>query len=88
MKKYLDSFLINIICAIVIVLSMLFSEKSLFENYNALDDIFYGIFCAIGGSFLGETIKVLVVRKHYNWKDLLIGSILGLILSFLIFYLV
>ena len=85
MLKFYDSFLTNMFFAALIVLVMFFSESLLVINYSAMYDLLYGAFCAVGGSFLGETIKVLTLGRYYNWKHLLIGAPIGLILAYIIF---
>ena len=43
-----------------------------------------GVFAALGGSLLGEFIKILICKTDFNKKQYFIGSAVGLVLGIIL----
>ena len=58
MKKIFDSFLVNAIVVMAVVLYMLVEEQRLYSGHAMTEDLLYGGFLALGGSFLAEVERL------------------------------
>ena len=83
MKKIFDSFLVNAIVVMAVVLYMLVEEQRLYSGHAMTEDLLYGGFLALGGSFLAEVEKVIFVRKVESWSKCfwqwLAGAVVGFV---------
>ena len=79
MKKWFDNFVVNALIAMVVVLYMLVEEQRLYPGHPLTEDLLYGGFLALCGSFLAEIGKIVFVRKGYNWWQWLAGAVVGFV---------
>lgn len=78
-KKWFDNFVVNAIVVMVVVLYMLVEEQRLYPGHAMTEDLLYGGFLALCGSFLAEIGKIVFVRKGYNWWQWGVGAVVGFV---------
>ena len=83
MKKWFDNFVVNALIAMVVVLYMLVEEQRLYPGHPLTEDLLYGGFLALCGSFLAEIGKIVFVRKVESWSKCfwqwLAGAVVGFV---------
>ena len=85
MKKWFDNFVVNALIAMVVVLYMLVEEQRLYPGHPLTEDLLYGGFLALCGSFLAEVAKVIFVRKidkDNKWRcfwQWAVGAVVGFV---------
>ena len=82
MKKFFDSFLVNAIVAMLVVLYMLYDEQRLYPGHPLIGDLAYGVFLSVAASLLAETAKILLLKRGCNWWHTAIGAVTGCVLAF------
>jgi len=73
-KKIYDSWFTNALFATGAVLMGLYGDFALIPS-----DICYGVFLGAAGSFLGEVIKKLTLKRDWTSKGMIIGAPIGAI---------
>lgn len=80
MKEVVNTWITNAFFALIAVIGVVFQEAAISASF-LMPAIGIGIFAALGGSLLGEFIKILVCKTDFNKKHYFIGSAVGLVLG-------
>jgi len=83
MKKIINTWVTNAFFALIAVIGVVFQEAAISSSF-LMPAIGIGVFAALGGSLLGEFIKILICKTDFNKKQYFIGSAVGLVLGIIL----
>ena len=83
MKKIFETCVLNVVFAIIAALGVVYQEFVI-GIAPVSGTVMLGLIGAIGGSMLGEAINCIATGKKISWKNLGIGTVIGLVAAIVI----
>lgn len=79
MKK--EQWIWNVLAAIVAAFCAAFQEYWIENHIPFLNAFAYGICVGVCTSWAAEVVKMIVVKREWSWKDVIIGAIAGAVMA-------
>ncbi len=79
MKK--EQWIWNVLAAIVAAFCAAFQEYWTENHIPFLNAFAYGICVGVCFSWAAEVVKMIVVKREWSWKDVIIGAIAGVVMA-------